>query len=125
MARAFRLVLLAHCFCLAVPAAAATLATGVIRLGAGADGESLNCDLVNVGTKPVTVSIRVIGVSPRTVLAENDFELVGGEAALTTVSLGDAEIVYCEFELSGSAKAVRAAGTKEIDGDEAVAYPAH
>lgn len=84
-------------------AEAATLYTSLLVPGAG---ESLNCAAVNASTKPVDVTIEVVGISGTT-LGGGPLTLAPGAGAGQSISSVE-NPTHCRFTVKGRAKAIRA-----------------
>jgi hypothetical protein len=97
----------------AAPVAAGTLATPLLI---AKDGETVNCSITNIGTKPVrdVVSEMIVYTTNAGTVAESNgpVEL----APLASTGAGDAagpgvKTYVCRFTFKGSAKLLRANGT--------------
>jgi hypothetical protein len=99
-------ILAGVCLAAGAPAGAGTLATSFIHLE---DGGVVNCNAVNVGSKPVSMTIRV-WESGATLHDEEVVEVAPqgvGQLAFS-VPAESQGFHFCEFEFKGSRKAIRA-----------------
>jgi hypothetical protein len=93
-------------------ARAATLYTSTLPPG---PGESLNCAVVNASTKPVEVTIDVLGVTGTLITGGSPFTL--GPGAGAGQSVGAAENpTHCRFTVEGRAKAIRGRACIQVTG---------
>jgi hypothetical protein len=124
MVRSCRLALVSLCLFAALPAAAASLVTSFIFVGV--DVHDLTCQAVNAGKKPLLVTIRVHRLGPPAVVLESSGGVSAGDGVGVThnpdISGGS---FYCECEVSGSSKSIRAVGIKHVVGEEVAVLPAH
>jgi hypothetical protein len=105
MSRLRRALLAGFCLVAAAPAGAVTLSTSFLRVD---DGGAVNCNAVNVGKKPVSVTIR-IWESGATLRDENVVEIQPQDVGQLSfgVPAESQGFLYCEFEFKGSRKSIR------------------
>jgi hypothetical protein len=117
----FRLVLGVLGLLVATPAAAATLTTSFFLINA--TDEVLDCRVLNAGTKTVEIAVRVVEVG-EDVLADDVGEVLAGSGRQASINPDEDVFAYCEFEVSGSTKGIRAVGVQLQSGQENMVLPA-
>jgi hypothetical protein len=121
MPRPFRLAAALLVLLVSTPAAAATLTTSFFLINA--TDEVLDCRVLNAGTKPVEIAVRVIEVGDD-VLTEDVGEVLPGSASQAAINPDEDVFAYCQFEVSGSTKGIRAVGIQLLSGVENIVLPA-
>jgi hypothetical protein len=83
------------------------------------------CSILALPAAPLAVTIRVHRIGPHSVVAEQSFEIAAGDGASLLRNPDGGESLYCEFEVAGSSKAIRAVALKQVLGADVAVLAAH